>query len=366
MCRSEPAPIHSTGWDKQRSLDEDGVDVRRAETAPPRPARSRSPRAPPRCRRSARTSLPAARAIFAASARRSPGTSASTERPSQSKTSDLTIWPSSQPTACAASFAVGVPSGNSSTRTSRPSSRRNEVTRSTASGQALRRHARKRTRATFRQACAVLTHDERTSRDRSDRGVLPRRQRGHRARRRSASSRTEAEFLCECGDDRCTHRIEVAARGRTRRCASTDAVPRQARARRCPRSRRSIRAPAALRDRGEGRPASPRRIVRRLNPRATPSLIKARRRSPARARPRPARPAARVSSESAISALPPRRRARDGHVRDVHARLAEERADAARSRPARRRSGRRPSAARAPSRARSRARSRASAGSRCR
>ena len=45
---------------------------------------------------------PAARAIFSESARRSPGTITTIGRPSQSKTSDLTIWPSSQPAARAA------------------------------------------------------------------------------------------------------------------------------------------------------------------------------------------------------------------------------------------------------------------------
>ena len=40
-----------------------------------------------------------------------PATRATTTRPPATNTSDLTIWPSSQPTAAAASRAVRVPSG---------------------------------------------------------------------------------------------------------------------------------------------------------------------------------------------------------------------------------------------------------------
>src|SRR5439155_1130052 len=56
---------------------------------------------------------PSAAATLLSSARRSPGTSASAYAPSQTKTSDLTIWPTAQPTARAAAPAGGVPSGNS-------------------------------------------------------------------------------------------------------------------------------------------------------------------------------------------------------------------------------------------------------------
>ena len=70
------------------------------------------------------SAAPTRRAIAASSARRSPGTSASTKAPSQTRTSDLTIWPSSQPTASAASRAVGVPSENSSIRASTAAARR--------------------------------------------------------------------------------------------------------------------------------------------------------------------------------------------------------------------------------------------------
>src|SRR5581483_2811148 len=66
----------------------------------------------------------AAAATLRATARRSPGTMATTGRPSQRKTTDLTIWSSLQPTAPAAACAVGVPAGNSSSRTSAPVSRR--------------------------------------------------------------------------------------------------------------------------------------------------------------------------------------------------------------------------------------------------
>ena len=76
---------------------------------------------------------PTAAATFASSARRSPGISARTYSPSQTKTSDLTICSSRQPTARAASSAVGVPSGNSSIVASmRPAG--TTTTRSTGSG----------------------------------------------------------------------------------------------------------------------------------------------------------------------------------------------------------------------------------------
>jgi hypothetical protein len=77
---------------------------------------------------------PAARATFFASARRSPGVRATTKRSPQSKTTDFTICARSQPAARAASRAVGVPTGNSSSRASAPDSRRNDATRSTGSG----------------------------------------------------------------------------------------------------------------------------------------------------------------------------------------------------------------------------------------
>ena len=78
---------------------------------------------------------PAAAATFAASARRSPGTSASTGRPSHTNTSVFTISAASQPTAAAAAAAVGVPSSNSSSRASTACPRRTAATRSTDSGQ---------------------------------------------------------------------------------------------------------------------------------------------------------------------------------------------------------------------------------------
>ena len=81
-------------------------------------------------------SVPAARATFAGSARRSPGTSATTAPPSLTKTSVFTIWSSAQPTAAAASAAVGVPAENSSMRASAPASRRKEDTRCTGAGHA--------------------------------------------------------------------------------------------------------------------------------------------------------------------------------------------------------------------------------------
>ena len=70
--------------------------------------------------RDPRFGIPAARATLRESARRSPGTITTHGLPSQSNTSDLTICPSLQPTACAASSAVGVPAANSSIRASAP------------------------------------------------------------------------------------------------------------------------------------------------------------------------------------------------------------------------------------------------------
>ena len=106
-----------------------------AGTVQPHRARSPShPRPPARSRRA--PTRVEARATFAGSPRRSPGTRATTGRSSQMRTSDFTIWSRSQPTAAAASCAVGVPSGNSWMRASAPDSRRKEDTRSTGSGQA--------------------------------------------------------------------------------------------------------------------------------------------------------------------------------------------------------------------------------------
>jgi hypothetical protein len=82
---------------------------------------------------------PIAAATLPASARRSPGTITTTGSPSHRKTSDLTISDGSQPTARAASSAVGVPSGNSSTVASALASRRKAATRSTAGGHSVTR-----------------------------------------------------------------------------------------------------------------------------------------------------------------------------------------------------------------------------------
>jgi hypothetical protein len=82
-------------------------------------------------------SQPAAAAIFAPSARRSPGTITRRLLAPHVNTSDLTIWRNSEPTAFAASRAVGVPSGNSSINASVPDDRMKLATRSTGSGQSL-------------------------------------------------------------------------------------------------------------------------------------------------------------------------------------------------------------------------------------
>ena len=69
------------------------------------------------------TGSPAAAPRSRSSRRLAPLTSATTGRPAATNTSDLTIWPTSHPTACAASTAVRVPAGNCFTETPIPESR---------------------------------------------------------------------------------------------------------------------------------------------------------------------------------------------------------------------------------------------------
>ena len=136
MCDGEPAPIQTTGCCRSDgsisacAIARCGNGATRAGLEPGRLDHLVTARA-------TRTSVaPTAAATARSSARRSPGTSASTYAPSQTNTIDLTIWASSQPTARAASRAVGVPSANSSMRDSTPASRNTADTRSTGSGQA--------------------------------------------------------------------------------------------------------------------------------------------------------------------------------------------------------------------------------------
>ena len=119
MWRSEPRrPRRAVP--EERSLDEHDGRRARAGTAP-------RPRLEPgrgddllRASRRAPAGRSTSRAIFPVSALRSPGTSATTGAPSQTRTSDLTIWPSVQPMASAAACAVGVSVANSSSRASAP------------------------------------------------------------------------------------------------------------------------------------------------------------------------------------------------------------------------------------------------------
>ena len=100
-----------------------------------------------RAARPARSAAPTAAATFASSARRSPGTSASTYSPSQTKTSDLTICSSRQPTARAAS-SRGRRSLGELLRSSASTAgaRENDETRCTGSGHMARRRLRRERR----------------------------------------------------------------------------------------------------------------------------------------------------------------------------------------------------------------------------
>ena len=93
-CAARSPRPTQTALGQERSLDEDRVDVRRAGTARPLPARSRWPRAP---RRARRPRVPGARRRRRSSRGRRAGRRARARapgRPSQTKTSDFTIWPS--------------------------------------------------------------------------------------------------------------------------------------------------------------------------------------------------------------------------------------------------------------------------------
>ena len=83
---------------EQRALHQHALDARereRRDRARREAGRRLAPRSAPASAQPARSRR--ARATLAPSARRSPGTSTTTGRPSQSKTSDLTICASSQP-----------------------------------------------------------------------------------------------------------------------------------------------------------------------------------------------------------------------------------------------------------------------------
>ena len=97
-----------------------GTPVAATTSGGPRPVRPSRLRATP---------------TLAGSARRSPGTSASTGRSPQMKTSDFTIWSRSHPIASAAPCAEAAADVNSSSRDSAPEARRKTATRSTGSGQ---------------------------------------------------------------------------------------------------------------------------------------------------------------------------------------------------------------------------------------
>src|SRR3954471_1141300 len=134
MWRSEPAPIQTRSWPRSSPAISTCATpgAGKGATPPgsnPVAARTSSGRATRAYR------VPAAAATLFSSARRSPGTRARVGRPSQTKTRDLTICAREAPTAFAAASAVGVPSGNSSTRASMPARLSTSATRATGSGQ---------------------------------------------------------------------------------------------------------------------------------------------------------------------------------------------------------------------------------------
>ena len=218
-ARSVPAPIQTTSM-----LEERPVDQRLRDRA----LRERRDAARLEARRVGATSAAVAirtysrrvlRAISASSARRSPGTSASTKAPSQTSTSDLTICDSSQPTAFAASRAVGVPASNSSIRASTAAAREDGrdaldglgpdvmrdrfclscVTGRNPIGRRSWTKQHGRTEAVFREVNeAIAKTAERFERD------------------------DEADFVCECADPDCAERVTVVTR-RLRRGAAGSA-----------------------------------------------------------------------------------------------------------------------------------------------
>src|SRR5207247_7126912 len=105
IWRSDPAPIQTTRWLRsvgsmnRRSTRGSGNGATAPGSKPVASVTSSGPAI-----RASRQ--PAARAILSASALRSPGTRATTGRASQRKTSDFTIWPSSQPTTRAAPWCA--------------------------------------------------------------------------------------------------------------------------------------------------------------------------------------------------------------------------------------------------------------------
>ncbi len=118
----DPPPTQTVGWASSvRSSSTRGTPCANGATAPGAKPVACSTSAG----RAARAvAAPTALLTFSTSARRSPGTSTSTGRPSQRTTSDFTICPSEQPTASAASAALCALCASSSSRASAPAARR--------------------------------------------------------------------------------------------------------------------------------------------------------------------------------------------------------------------------------------------------
>ena len=224
---------HAVDVRQRERRDRAGLEARRALDLV-RAARRRASRAP------------TAAATLRASARRSPGTSTSTQRASQRKTSDLTICASSQPTASAASSAVGVPVENSSTRASAPASRRNAATRSTGSGQTrattLREYPRNQVAHSAVHARRETNVTERRDTHRPDAVAVPQRERARSLRRASAPAPTTTEIVCECRRPGLHRARRVAARAVRARCARSRRASSSGPGTRTRRSRRSSSA----------------------------------------------------------------------------------------------------------------------------
>ena len=107
MWRREPAPAHTTGCRTSVRSTRTG-DALGSGKARRRPARTRSPRPLPRGFAMAARRAPASRRPSRCRPAGRPGRARRAGDPSQTKTSDFTIWPSVQPTASAAASAVGV------------------------------------------------------------------------------------------------------------------------------------------------------------------------------------------------------------------------------------------------------------------
>ena len=215
VSRSEHRHVpRRPGADPHSIVDEDLVIDQHAVHLREREGRHRTGNETGRTRTSSAPAIlalrdPAARATLRESAFRSPGTSTTNGFPSQSKTSDFTICSSLQPTARAASSAVGVPASNSSIRASTPRSRRNAATRSTASGQGVGTPG-EAIGATERRAVPLF----RTMNPKEEARIARTESAFRHVNERIAEASDElgseqTVFVCECADPDCHDRLHL-------------------------------------------------------------------------------------------------------------------------------------------------------------